>query len=115
MLPDDSPEQTSLVEQTLMTLRPQLNLCYREASKANPKLEADTILAITLDANGHVTDVRPVTKNNVDDAFLGCLRRQIQTAVFVKPPIDAGTVSFNVPFVFRPRPDGGKPRDASHD
>jgi hypothetical protein len=104
-VPDDSAEQTSLVDHVLAGLRPQLNLCYRQASENNPKLEAQTILSVTIDQEGRVSEVRPVSYTNVDDAFMGCLRRQVRTVLFPKPP--GGPVTVNVPFVFKPRADAG--------
>lgn len=113
LAPDDSPEALSVVEQTLFGLRPQLNLCYREASKDNPKLEAQAIIGVTIDSEGRISDVAPISLTNVDDALLSCLRRQIRTVRFRKPPIEAGTsVTVKVPIVFKPRADAGGAHDA---
>jgi len=106
--PDDSPEALSLVEQTLFTLRPQLNLCYRDATRESPGLEAQVIMGVTIDTEGKVTDVTPISTANAPDSLLACLKRQIKTAHFARPPIDAGTVTVKVPISFKPRPDAGR-------
>jgi hypothetical protein len=113
-LPDDSPAPLSVVESSLLTLRPQLNACYRAASEHNPALVAQATMAVTIGGDGHVTDVATVSQTGLDTAMLGCLTTTLRTATF-PPPADGGPAVIKVPLSFRPplrRPDAGA--DAAH-
>jgi outer membrane biosynthesis protein TonB len=107
--PDDtSPEPLSLVEKVLFAQRPQLNECYRRASRETPALEGQAIIAVTIGRDGHVTDTSVVSQNGLTPALVTCLTGALKSAVF-EPPASA-PVTIRVPLNFKPRPDAGVPR-----
>jgi hypothetical protein len=85
----------------LGSLRPQLNACYRTAAKENPALEGQAVLAVTIGADGHVTQVATVSQTGLAPALLTCAASVLTGAVFHQPE-DAGRSVFNVPLSFRP-------------
>lgn len=105
--PNDSPEPLSVVESTLSKLRPQLNVCYRAASKDVPTLSGTAIVAVTIGVDGHVTEVATESQTGLDASMMACVLGALRGAVFPPPP-DGGSNVVKVPLSFRP------PRDPGH-
>lgn len=96
-----APAPMSVVEPVLFSLRPKLKECYLAASKSQPELRGQAVFTVSIGADGKVTDVVPLSHENLDTALLSCVSNALRSGVFPPPP-DGQPSSINVPLSFAP-------------
>jgi hypothetical protein len=79
----------------------QMNFCYEEALKGNPKLAGALALAVTITSGGDVTDAS-ITKRSVSgkgsQQLEECVRARVKTWKFPSSDAPTGTYPFSVSF-----------------
>jgi TonB family protein len=79
---------------------PGIQFCYDNELKKNPGLRGKLVVAITVLANGEVSEASVVENTLGSSAVSQCVLSQIRGWHF--PAIPTGVTSFRAPFVFTP-------------
>ena len=77
---------------TIATMQPGFDKCYKDALKKDPKTEGRTRLVVKVGADAAILSVTPTMVDGLSDSIVACLVGVAQKAEFQKPVGGVGTV-----------------------